>query len=134
MSGTKVSEPSGALVGDDVVAGSVAAELDVDLIWHASMVAGTRVGGQQEGNRPRRTPTIPNELAGRKPAFQSTPTHSTGPLASSHNPKVAGSNPAPAIRWKPLCGAAFGVLGGGPERPEMEVGNQQGKSPRKAAP
>lgn len=75
-------------------------------------------GGQQEGNSPSRTPTIPNELAPRQPALQSAPTHSNRFLATSRNPKVAGSSPAPAMNGKaigalmiPIVKRAPGSLG-----------------------
>jgi len=64
------------LVGDDVVARSIAAELDVGLLCHASMMAGSVVGGQQAGNSFRTIPTVPEEPTGRKPAFHSALTHS----------------------------------------------------------
>lgn len=82
------------------------------------LLAGEMLG--QMGNSPRRSPTIPNELAARNPAFQSTPTHSGDLAFASHNPKVEGSNPAPAIRRKATSRAAFGVLGGiQPYAPEI---------------
>jgi hypothetical protein len=38
-----------------------------------------RPGGQQMGNRPHRTPTIPNELTTAKTALERAPTHSNDP-------------------------------------------------------
>jgi hypothetical protein len=55
--------------------------------------AGSRIGGQQKGNSPHRTPTIPNELALAKTALECAPTHSDGPQAWTTEPKVSGSNP-----------------------------------------
>lgn len=46
------------------------------------------------GNSPRRTPTIPNELAPAKTALERAPTHSNDPQTWTTEPKVRGSKGA----------------------------------------
>jgi hypothetical protein len=48
-------------------------------------------------------------------------------LDNAHNPKVAGSNPAPAMRRKPAYQAGFRVFGRPQNRPKNALGQRLGQ-------
>jgi hypothetical protein len=62
------------------------------------------------GNRPRRTPKIPNELTTPKTAPEPPPTHSNDPQAWTAEPKVRGSNPLGRAWRNPACEAGSSRL------------------------
>src|SRR3954468_3839468 len=57
--------------------------------------------GNKWGNMPHRFQPISADLDFVKTALDRAPHSPAGPQARAHNPKVAGSNPAPAIGRKP---------------------------------
>lgn len=67
--------------------------------------------GNKWGNMPHGFQVISGDLAPAETALESPPGIPAGLWGRTHNPKVAGSNPAPAIGRKPrICGVFVYVV------------------------
>ena len=64
--------------------------------------------GNEWGNMPHVSQPISTELDLAETALERAPRSPAALTDNAHNPKVAGSNPAPAMRRKPCkCGVLF---------------------------